>query len=78
MNSTANWSINARRVRGLIDAIVLTPASGSLGAHVVRPNRRARTDTSGEESGPQIELRGNLAAMLTMAIRVRAREWGGS
>ena len=57
----------ADAIRGLIDAIVLTPAAGALEAHVVRRGRRAQAETGGEASGLQIELRGNLAAMLGAA-----------
>jgi hypothetical protein len=53
--------------RLIIDAIVLTPAAGALEAHVVRRGRRVQAETGGKESGRQIELRGNLAAMLTPA-----------
>lgn len=51
---------------------------GALEAHVVRRGRRSQADTGGQESGLQIELRGNLAAMLTMATRLRAGESGGA
>ena len=57
----------ADAIRGLIDAIVLTPAVGALEAHVIRRGRRAQTEAGGQESGLQIELRGNLAAMLSAA-----------
>jgi hypothetical protein len=43
----------AEAIRGLIDAIVLTPAEGALEAHA--------------ESGLEIELKGSLAAMLSAA-----------
>jgi hypothetical protein len=52
----------AEAIRGLIDAIVLTPAAGALEADVVRRGRRAQTEAGGQEGGLQIELRGNLAA----------------
>jgi hypothetical protein len=57
----------AEAIRGLIDAIVLTPTAGALEAHVVRRGRRAQAETAGQESGLQIELIGNLAAMLSAA-----------
>ena len=58
----------AESSRGLIDAIVLTPAAGALEAQVVRRGRRrAQAEAGGQESGLQIELRGNLAAMLSAA-----------
>ena len=57
----------AQAIRGLIDTIVLTPAAEALEAHVVRRGRRVQAETSGQESGPQIELKGNLAAMLSAA-----------
>ena len=57
----------AEAIRGLIDAIILTPAAGALEAHVVRRGRRVQAQTGGQESGLQIELRGNLAAMLSAA-----------
>ena len=66
----------AEAIRGLIDAIVLTPADGALEAHVVRRGRRVQAQTDGQESGLQIELKGNLAAMLTMATRLRAGDAG--
>jgi len=47
-------------------------------AHVVRRGRRVQAETGGQESALHIELRGNLAAMLTMATRLRARESGGA
>jgi site-specific DNA recombinase len=57
----------ADTIRGLIDAIVLTPAAGALEAHVVRRGRRGQAESGGQESGLQIELKGNLAAMLSAA-----------
>jgi site-specific DNA recombinase len=57
----------AESIRGLIDAIVLTPTEGALEAHVVRRGRRVQTETSGLETGLQIELKGKLAAMLSAA-----------
>jgi hypothetical protein len=57
----------AGAIRGLIDAIVLTPAAGALEAHIVRRGRRIQAKTGGQESGLQIELKGNLAAMLSAA-----------
>jgi hypothetical protein len=63
----------AEAIRGLIDAIVLTPAAGAVDAHVVRRGRRARGPAEAgpydgiRDSGLQIELKGNLAAMLSAA-----------
>ena len=57
----------AESIRGLIDAIVLTPAAGALEAHVVRRGRRVQAETGSQETGLQIELKGNLAAMLSAA-----------
>jgi len=57
----------AEAIRGLIDAIVLTPAEGAPEADVVRRDRRAQVQTGGAESGIQIGLKGNLAAMLSAA-----------
>jgi hypothetical protein len=54
-------------LRGLIDAIVLTPSAGALKAHVVRRSRRVQAEIGGQENGLQIELKGNLAAMLSAA-----------
>jgi hypothetical protein len=65
------------RIRNCIDAIVLTPAAGALEAHVVRRGQRVQAEAGGQGS-LQIELRGNLAAMLTMAARLRARGSGGA
>ena len=47
-------------LRGLIEAIVLTPEDG-------QPPSRARDDSRSGEPRLRIELRGNLAAMLTVA-----------
>jgi hypothetical protein len=49
-----------------IEAIVLTRAAGALEAHVVHRGR-VQAETGGQESGLQIELSGNLAAMLSAA-----------
>jgi hypothetical protein len=61
----------AEAIRGLIDAIVLTPAHGALEAHVVRRGRpassRGPAEAGHHDSGLQIELKGNLAAMLSAA-----------
>jgi hypothetical protein len=57
----------AETIRGLSDAIVLTPTAGALDARVVRRGRRTQAGTNREESGLQIELKGNLAAMLSAA-----------
>ena len=56
----------AEAIRGLIDAIVLTPAEGALATHVVRRGRPTQASPDGR-SGLQIELKGNLAAMLLAA-----------
>jgi hypothetical protein len=53
----------AEAIRGLIDAIVLTPAE----AHVVRRGRRLQAEGDNQETGLQIELKGNPAAMLSAA-----------
>ena len=65
----------AEAIRGLIDAIVLMPADGALEAHAVRRSRPTNARGPAEaghydgltSSGLQIELRGNLAAMLSAA-----------
>jgi hypothetical protein len=57
----------AEAIRGLIDAIVLTPAAGALGAQIVRRGRRAQVETGEVASGLQIEVKGDLAAMLSAA-----------
>ena len=57
----------AEAIRGLIDASVLTPAACALESHVVRRGRRVQAETGRQESGLQIELKGNLAAMLSAA-----------
>jgi len=62
-------------IRGLIDAIVLTPAEGALEAHVARRGRPSSGRGPAEaghydgasDGGMEIELRGNLAAMLSAA-----------
>jgi site-specific DNA recombinase len=48
----------AEAIRGLIDAIVPTPAEGALEAHVIRRGRRVQAETGVQENGLQIELRG--------------------
>jgi hypothetical protein len=53
-------------LRGLIDAIVLTPNQGEAPA-------RAGENSRFGEPRLQIELKGNLAAMLGAATRLRAR-----
>lgn len=65
----------AEAIRGLIDAIVLTPAEGTLEAHVVRRGRPARgpAEAGHYNSGLQIELKGNLAAMLSAATNARCK-----
>ena len=59
----------AEALRGLIDAIVLTPAEGALAAQVVRRGRPARgpAEAGHYDGGLGIELKGNLAAMLLAA-----------
>ena len=57
----------AEAIRGLIDAIVPTPAAGGLEAHVGRRGRRIHAEAGSQESRLQIELRGNLAAMRSAA-----------
>jgi hypothetical protein len=54
-------------IRGLIDAIVLTPVEGALEAFVARRGRRAPAEIAARDSGLRIELKGNLAAMLGAA-----------
>jgi hypothetical protein len=61
----------AEAIRGLIDAIVLTPVAGALEAFAAHRASRSRSAIAARDSGLQIELRGNLAAMLTMATRLR-------
>ncbi len=43
-----------------------------------RATARGPAEAGHHDSGLQIELKGNLAAMLTMATRLRARESGGA
>lgn len=57
----------AEAIRGLIDAIVLTPAAGALEARVRSP-RSAGSSRHRRQIGP-LELRGESGAMLTMATR---------
>jgi len=57
----------AEAIRGLIDAIVLTPVEGAPEAFVVRRGRRAPAEVAARDSGLRIELKGNLAAMLNAA-----------
>jgi hypothetical protein len=65
----------AEALRGLIDAIVLTPAEGAMEARVVSRGRRARGPAKAghhdgpEDSGLHIQLKGNLAAMLSAATK---------
>ena len=67
----------AEAIRGLIDAIVLTPVTDALEAQVVRGGRRIQAEAGRQESGLQIELRGNLAAMLSAAQKAtRSPETG--
>jgi hypothetical protein len=62
-------------IRGLIDATSSRQRKARW-----RPTwsaaGRAQTNPGAQDTGLQIELRGNLAAMLTMASRLRAREVG--
>ncbi len=57
----------AEAIRGLIDAIVLTPAKGALEAFAVHRASRSPAAIAARDSGLRIELRGNLAAMLGAA-----------
>jgi len=67
----------AEAIRGLIDALVLTPAVGALETHVVRRGRRAHAGIEAQDSGLLIELKGNLAAMLRAAVQAtRSPETG--
>jgi hypothetical protein len=62
-----------------VDAIVFTPAEGALEAHVVRRGRPARgpAEAGHYDGGLQIELKGNLAAMLSAAQKAtRSPETG--
>jgi site-specific DNA recombinase len=56
----------AEALRGLIDAIVVTPVEGALDAFVVRGSRTAAA-VAARDAGLRIELKGNLAAMLSAA-----------
>ena len=68
-NSDQLFAKAAVAIRGLIDAIVLTPAEGALETHVVRRGRRAHAGIEAQDSGLLIELKGNLAAMLGAAVQ---------
>ncbi len=57
----------AEAIRGLVDAVVLTRVESALEAHVIRRGRRAKGNAGALDTGLQIELKGNLAAMLTAA-----------
>jgi hypothetical protein len=54
----------AEVIRGLIDAIVLTPAEGAPDAFGVHSASRSPAAIAARDSGLRIELRGNMAAML--------------
>ena len=58
---TARWS------EDLTAAVAAGPYRSVSGAHVVRRGRRVQAETGGQGSGLQIELKGNLAAMLSAA-----------
>ena len=57
----------AEAIRGLVDAIVLTPAEGALESFAVHRASRSTAAIATRDSGLRIELRGNLAAMLGAA-----------
>lgn len=57
----------AGAIRGLIDAIVLTPAEGALEAFAAHRASRSPSAIAARDGGLRIELRGNLAAMLGAA-----------
>ena len=68
----------AEAIQGLIHAIVPTPWAGALETHVVRRGRPASSRGpakagryDGADTGLQIELKGNLAAMLSAAQNAR-------
>jgi site-specific DNA recombinase len=61
----------AEAIRGLIDAIVLTPVEGALETFVARRGRRAPAEIAARDSGLRIELKGNLAAMLTAVQKTK-------
>lgn len=62
----------AEAIRGLVHAIVLTRADGALEAFAAHRASRSPAAIAARDSGLRVELRGNLAAMLTMATRLRA------
>ena len=67
----------AEVIRGLIDAIVLTPAEGAQETHVVRRGRRAHVGIEAQDSGLLIELKGNLTATLGATVQAtRSAETG--
>ena len=61
----------AEAIRGLVDAVVLTPVESALEAHVIRRGRRAQGNAGALDTGLHIELKGNLAAMLTAATNAK-------
>ena len=63
----AQWAGTIVFNRGLVDAIVLTPAEGALEAFAVHRASRSPAAIAARDSGLRIELRGNLAAMLGAA-----------
>ena len=68
----------AEAIRGLVDAIVLTPAEGALDAFAAHRASQSPSAIAARDNGLRIELRGNLAAMLTMATRRRTQEGDGA
>ena len=63
----------AEAIRGLVDAIVLTPAEGALESFAVHRASQSTAAIAARDSGLRIELRGNLAAMLSAAQKQRGR-----
>jgi hypothetical protein len=57
----------AEAIRGLIDAIVLTPAEGALEAFALHRASRSPAAIAARDSGLRIELTGDLAAILGTA-----------
>jgi site-specific DNA recombinase len=57
----------AEAIRGLVDAIVLTPVEGALETFGAQRGRRAPAAVAARDAGLRIELKGNLAAMLSAA-----------
>jgi len=67
LNTLTRETEAAEAIRGLVDAVVLTRVESALKAHVIRRGRRAQGNAGALDTGLQIELKGNLAAMLTAA-----------